>query len=164
MSLTFTGKKRIRRSFGRIPEVVRMPNLIEVQKSSYDQFLQKNIDASDRLADDGMNGVFNSVFPVRDFSDRAVLEYVSFVFETPKFDEEECQQRDITFARKCTVHRACFSTMIKAKATALVNSYSLPVSFRIAALGLISNLTPKTFYTRVLTAAVNCQRRQSFMR
>jgi len=98
MSLTFTGKKRIRRSFGRIPEVVRMPNLIEVQKSSYDQFLQKNIDASDRLADDGMNGVFNSVFPVRDFSDRAVLEYVSFVFETPKFDEEECQQRDITFA------------------------------------------------------------------
>ncbi|MEP1229372.1 MAG: DNA-directed RNA polymerase subunit beta [Litorimonas sp.] len=98
MSLSFTGKKRIRKSFGRIPEVVRMPNLIEVQKSSYDQFLQKNIDPSDRLADDGMNGVFNSVFPVRDFSDRAVLEYVSFVFETPKFDEEECQQRDITYA------------------------------------------------------------------
>jgi len=98
MSLTFTGKKRIRKSFGRIPEVVRMPNLIEVQKSSYDQFLQKNIDRSERGSDEGMNGVFNSVFPVRDFSDRAVLEYVSFEFETPKFDEEECQQRDITFA------------------------------------------------------------------
>ena len=98
MSLSFTGKKRIRKSFGRIPEVVRMPNLIEVQKSSYDQFLQKNIEAADRLADDGMNGVFNSVFPVRDFSDRAVLEYVSFIFEPPKFDEEECQQRDITYA------------------------------------------------------------------
>ena len=98
MSLTFTGKKRIRKNFGRIPEVVRMPNLIEVQKSSYDQFLQKNIEHEDRGSDEGMNGVFNSVFPVRDFSDRAVLEYVSFVFEKPKFDEEECQQRDITYA------------------------------------------------------------------
>ena len=74
MSLTFTGKKRIRKNFGRIPEVVRMPNLIEVQKSSYDQFLQKNIEHEDRGSDEGMNGVFNSVFPVRDFSDRAVLE------------------------------------------------------------------------------------------
>jgi DNA-directed RNA polymerase subunit beta len=98
MSLTFTGKKRIRKSFGRIPEVVRMPNLIEVQKSSYNQFLQKSIPHEDRGSDEGMNGVFNSVFPVRDFSDRAVLEYVSFVFEKPKFDEEECQQRDITYA------------------------------------------------------------------
>ncbi|WP_409432364.1 DNA-directed RNA polymerase subunit beta [Litorimonas sp. RW-G-Af-16] len=98
MSLTFTGKKRIRKSFGRIPEVVRMPNLIEVQKSSYDQFLQKSVPHDERGSDEGMNGVFNSVFPVRDFSDRAVLEYVSFVFEQPKFDEEECQQRDITFA------------------------------------------------------------------
>ena len=98
MSLTFTGKKRIRKSFGRIPEVVRMPNLIEVQKSSYNQFLQKSIPHEERGKDEGMNGVFHSVFPVRDFSDRAVLEYVSFVFEPPKFDEEECQQRDITYA------------------------------------------------------------------
>ncbi|GLQ23722.1 DNA-directed RNA polymerase subunit beta [Algimonas ampicilliniresistens] len=98
MSLTFTGKKRIRKSFGRIPEAVSMPNLIEVQKSSYDHFLQKDMDPSQRGKDEGINGVFNSVFPVRDFSDRAVLEYVSFVFEPPKFDEEECQQRDITFA------------------------------------------------------------------
>ncbi len=97
MSLSFTGKKRIRRSFGRIPEVVRMPNLIEVQKSSYNQFLQKGI-AHEERGDQGMNGTFKSVFPVRDFSDRAVLEYVSFEFEPPKFDEEECQQRDITFA------------------------------------------------------------------
>jgi DNA-directed RNA polymerase subunit beta len=97
MSLSFTGKKRIRKSFGRIPEVVRMPNLIEVQKSSYNQFLQKDVAKEDR-GDKGLNGVFRSVFPVRDFSDRAVLEYVSFEFEPPKFDEEECQQRDITFA------------------------------------------------------------------
>ncbi|NNE57074.1 MAG: DNA-directed RNA polymerase subunit beta [Hellea sp.] len=97
MSLSFTGKKRIRKSFGRIPEVVRMPNLIEVQKSSYNQFLQKDQPREER-GDTGLNGTFKSVFPVRDFSDRAVLEYVSFEFEPPKFDEEECQQRDITFA------------------------------------------------------------------
>ena len=97
MSLSFTGKKRIRKSFGRIPEVVRMPNLIEVQKSSYNQFLQMGVAKEDR-GENGLNGVFHSVFPVRDFSDRAVLEYVSFEFEPPKFDEEECQQRDITFA------------------------------------------------------------------
>ncbi len=97
MSLTFTGKKRIRKSFGSIPEVVQMPNLIEVQKSSYNQFLQMDIPLEER-GDDGLNGVFRSVFPVKDFSDRAVLEYVSFQFDAPKFDEEECQQRDITYA------------------------------------------------------------------
>ena len=62
MSLTFTGKKRIRKSFGRIPEVVRMPNLIEVQKSSYNQFLQKSIPHEDRGDDEGMNGVFIPFF------------------------------------------------------------------------------------------------------
>ncbi len=97
MSLTFTGKKRIRKSFGKIPEVIRMPNLIEVQKSSYYQFLQMDVPLEMR-GDDGLNGVFRSVFPVRDFSERAILEFVSFQFDQPKFDEEECQQRDITYA------------------------------------------------------------------
>ena len=97
MSLSFTGKKRIRKNFGRIPEIVRMPNLIEVQKSSYEHFLQKVIPHADR-GDNGLNGTFKSVFPVRDFQERAVLEYVSFEFDPPKFDEEECQQRDITYA------------------------------------------------------------------
>ena len=97
MSLSFTGKKRIRKNFGRIPEVVRMPNLIQVQKSSYESFLQKGIPHADR-GERGLNGTFKSVFPVRDFSDRAVLEYVSFEFDPPKFDEEECRQRDITYA------------------------------------------------------------------
>ncbi|MBC6403692.1 MAG: DNA-directed RNA polymerase subunit beta [Hyphomonadaceae bacterium] len=97
MSLSFTGKKRIRKSFGRIPEVVRMPNLIAVQKSSYNRFLQKDVPHEAR-GDTGLNGTFLSVFPVKDFSDRAVLEYVSFEFEPPKFDEEECQQRDATYA------------------------------------------------------------------
>ncbi|MET0181735.1 MAG: DNA-directed RNA polymerase subunit beta, partial [Caulobacterales bacterium] len=97
MALSFTGKKRIRKSFGKIPEAGEMPNLIEVQKSSYDQFLQKDGKAGQR-ADEGLEAVFKSVFPIREFSDRAVLEYVSYEFEEPKFDVEECQQRDMTFA------------------------------------------------------------------
>ncbi|HAQ35910.1 MAG TPA: DNA-directed RNA polymerase subunit beta, partial [Alphaproteobacteria bacterium] len=97
MGLSFTGKKRIRKSFGRIPETVAMPNLIEVQKSSYDQFLLKDMTAGDR-PDDGLQAVFKSVFPIKDFSERAVLDFVSYEFEPPKYDTEECQQRDMTYA------------------------------------------------------------------
>ncbi|MDX2236886.1 MAG: DNA-directed RNA polymerase subunit beta [Hyphomonadaceae bacterium] len=97
MALSFTGKKRIRKSFGQIAEAGAMPNLIEVQKSSYDQFLQKDIRPADRR-EEGIEAVFRSVFPIRDFSERAVLEYVSYEFEEPKFDVEECQQRDMTYA------------------------------------------------------------------
>jgi DNA-directed RNA polymerase subunit beta len=97
MSLSFTGRKRIRKSFGRIPEAVQMPNLIEVQKSSYEQLLQRYVPAAERK-DQGIQAVFKSVFPIRDFSESALLEYVSYEFEPPKFDVEECQQRDITYA------------------------------------------------------------------
>ena len=97
MSLSFTGRKRIRKSFGRIPEAVQMPNLIEVQKSSYEQLLQRYVPVAERK-DQGIQAVFKSVFPIRDFSESALLEYVSYEFEPPKFDVEECQQRDITYA------------------------------------------------------------------
>ena len=97
MALSFTEKKRIRKSFGKIPEAVAMPNLIEVQRSSYEQFLQMHTPQSERT-EDGLGGVFRGVFPIKDFSDRAVLEYVSYEFEPPKFDVEECQQRDLTYA------------------------------------------------------------------
>ncbi len=97
MALTFTGKKRIRKSFGKIPEAGAMPNLIEVQKSSYDAFLQKDSTAAARTLE-GLEAVFRSVFPIKDFSERAVLDYVSYEFEQPKFDVEECQQRDMTYA------------------------------------------------------------------
>ncbi|GJL97324.1 MAG: DNA-directed RNA polymerase subunit beta [Hyphobacterium sp.] len=97
MGLSFTGKKRIRKSFGVIPETVPMPNLIEVQKSSYDQFLMKNIPAAER-GDEGLQAVFKSVFPVKDFSEKSVLDFVSYEFEPPKFDVEECEQRDLTYA------------------------------------------------------------------
>jgi len=97
MAKSFTGRKRIRKSFGRIPEVAPMPNLIEVQKSSYDHFLQMDVALEDRQSV-GVQEVFKSVFPIKDFSDRAQLEFVRYELETPKYDVEECQQRGITFA------------------------------------------------------------------
>ncbi len=97
MAQSFTGKKRIRKSFGRIPEAVQMPNLIEVQRSSYEQFLQRETRSADRR-DEGIEAVFKSVFPIKDFNERAVLEYVSYEFEDPKYDVEECVQRDMTYA------------------------------------------------------------------
>ncbi|MEI6440347.1 MAG: DNA-directed RNA polymerase subunit beta [Alphaproteobacteria bacterium] len=97
MAQSFTGKKRIRHSFGRIPEAVQMPNLIEVQRSSYEQFLQRETRVADRRIE-GIEAVFRSVFPIKDFNERAVLEYVSYEFEEPKYDVEECVQRDMTYA------------------------------------------------------------------
>ena len=97
MAKSFTGRKRIRKSFGRIPEVAPMPNLIEVQKSSYDHFLQMGV-APEARTSVGLQEVFRSVFPIRDFSERAQLEFVRYELEQPKYDVEECQQRGITFA------------------------------------------------------------------
>src|SRR6202166_3587057 len=97
MAKSFSGQKRIRKTFGRIPEVAPMPNLIEVQRSSYDHFLQMGVAAGDR-ANVGLQEVFKSVFPIRDFSERAKLEFVRYELETPKYDVDECQQRGITFA------------------------------------------------------------------
>ncbi len=94
---SFTQRKRIRKSFGRIEEVAPMPNLIEVQKASYDQFLQISTPASDRSSS-GLQAVFQSVFPIRDFSDNGTLEFVKYELEEPKYDVEECQMRGMTFA------------------------------------------------------------------
>ncbi|PWR21094.1 DNA-directed RNA polymerase subunit beta [Zavarzinia aquatilis] len=111
MAISFTGRKRVRKSFGRIPEVTTMPNLIEVQKSSYDQFLQIDIPAEKRT-DTGIQGVFKSVFPIKDFSENAHLEFVKYEFEHPKYDVEECQQRGMTFAAplKVTLRLIVFET------------------------------------------------------
>ncbi|HEX8232548.1 MAG TPA: DNA-directed RNA polymerase subunit beta [Caulobacteraceae bacterium] len=95
--LSFTGKKRIRKSFGRIPEAVEMPNLIEVQRSSYEQFLQRDVRPGQRR-EEGLETVFKSVFPIKDFNEKSTLEYVSYEFEDPKYDVEECIQRDMTYA------------------------------------------------------------------
>ena len=97
MALSFTTKKRIRKSYGQLSETVLMPNLIEVQRSSYEQFLQMHTLVDKRDQDD-LEAVFKSVFPIKDFSDRATLEYISYEFEQPKFDVQECMQRDLNFA------------------------------------------------------------------
>ncbi|ARJ67450.1 DNA-directed RNA polymerase subunit beta [Magnetospirillum sp. ME-1] len=97
MAKSYTGRKRVRKSFGRIPTVAPMPNLIEVQKSSYDHFLQMDT-APEQRANLGLQEVFKSVFPIKDFSERGTLEFVRYELETPKYDVEECQQRGMTFA------------------------------------------------------------------
>ena len=97
MVQSFTGRKRIRKSFGRIPEVAPMPNLIEVQMSSYKSFLQMDVPHEQR-SNVGLQEVFRSVFPIKDFSERAMLEFVNYELEPPKYDVDECQQRGMTYA------------------------------------------------------------------
>jgi DNA-directed RNA polymerase subunit beta len=97
MAQTYLGQKRIRRLFGKIREVLEMPNLIEVQKPSYDLFLRSG--DGDKPADgEGIMGVFQSVFPIKDFNETATLEFVKYELEKPKYDVEECMQRDMTYA------------------------------------------------------------------
>src|SRR5882672_332889 len=94
---TFTGRKRVRKFFGKIQEVAEMPNLIEVQKASYDQFLLVQEPVGGR-PDEGLQAVFKSVFPISDFSNTSMLEFVKYEFESPKYDVDECRQRGMTFA------------------------------------------------------------------
>jgi DNA-directed RNA polymerase subunit beta len=96
-SHTYTSRKRIRKTFGRIKAAAGLPNLIEVQKKSYEQFLQLNI-PKEKRENKGLNAVFKSVFPINDFAGTATLEYVSFNFDVPKYDVDECRQRDINYS------------------------------------------------------------------
>ena len=88
---------RLRRSYARTKQLTEIPNLIELQKKSYEDFLQKNTDP-DRRGNEGLNGVFKSVFPISDFNGTSSLEFVSYALEPPKYDVEECRQRGMTFA------------------------------------------------------------------
>ena len=97
MAQTHSGHKRIRKFFGKIREVAEMPNLIEVQKSSYELFL-KSGDQPQPLDGEGIMGVFQSVFPIKDFNETSVLEFVKYELEAPKYDVEECMQRDMTYS------------------------------------------------------------------
>jgi DNA-directed RNA polymerase subunit beta len=97
MAQAYVGQRRIRRYFGKIREVLEMPNLIEVQKSSYDLFLESGEGDAPRDGE-GIQGVFQSVFPIKDFNDQAVLEFVKYELEKPKYDVDECMNRDMTYA------------------------------------------------------------------
>ena len=97
MAQTFLGQKRLRKYYGKIREVLDMPNLIEVQKSSYDLFLRSG-DEPQPLDGEGIKGVFQSVFPIKDFNETSVLEFVNYALERPKYDVDECMQRDMTYS------------------------------------------------------------------
>ena len=92
-----TTNLRLRRSFGKIKKIIDIPNLIEIQKRSYDEFLQAD-GVSDQRTDSGLQGVFKSVFPIKDFNENASLEFVSYELGIPKYDVDECHQRGMTFA------------------------------------------------------------------
>jgi len=104
MDLSFTGKKNIRKNFGKLKESLSIPNLIEVQKNSYKQLTELNSEIEAHLVK-GFDRVFKSIFPIEDINDKATLEYVSYRFDKPKFDVEECISRGLTYsaALKCTL-------------------------------------------------------------
>ena len=103
MQLSFTEKKNVRKSFGKLSETLSIPNLIEVQKNSYKQLTDFNKDAGDLTK--GFDRVFKSIFPIEDLNEKATLEYISYRLEKPKFDTEECIQRGLSYssALKCTL-------------------------------------------------------------
>ena len=104
MQLSFTEKKNIRKSFGKLKESLSIPNLIEVQKNSYKELTEFKKDVDQHLVK-GFDRVFKSIFPIEDINDKATLEYVSYKLEKPKFDVEECISRGLTYsaALKCTL-------------------------------------------------------------
>ncbi len=93
---SFTGRMRVRKNFGTIQETIDIPNLIEVQKSSYNAFLGVGGSTSKQVF--GIANVFKQVFPIQDLSGQMQLEFVDYELEKPKYDVEECLQRDITYA------------------------------------------------------------------
>ncbi len=96
MSSAIQDNFRIRKSFAKLKKVIEIPNLIDIQKRSYDQFLQLGLKPEDR-EEIGLQGVFKSVFPIKDFSETSSLEFVSYNLRKPKYDEEECRARGMTF-------------------------------------------------------------------
>jgi DNA-directed RNA polymerase subunit beta len=88
---------RLRKDFSKIPRILEIPNLIEIQKDSFERFLQTSIEPEKRERT-GLQAVFQSVFPIRDFNDTASLEFVGYTLEEPKYDVQECLQRGMNYA------------------------------------------------------------------
>jgi len=99
MQLSFTQKKNIRKNFGKLVEGLSIPNLIEVQKNSYNEFLESKT-LEDQLSElsKGIDKVFKSIFPIEDGTERSTLEYLSYKLEKPKFDVIECKQRSLSYS------------------------------------------------------------------
>ncbi len=103
MSLDHINLKKIRKSFGKIPLVTSLPNLVEVQKRSFDSFLQLKIDPEKR-ENIGLHSIFKSVFPIHDYAERATVDYVSYNLGVPKYDVDECSQRGMTYGTPLLVN------------------------------------------------------------
>ncbi|MFL5439018.1 MAG: DNA-directed RNA polymerase subunit beta, partial [Myxococcales bacterium] len=97
MATTIQNNFRVRRNFGKINKIAEIPNLIAIQKHSYDKFLQADVPPEKR-DDTGLQGVFKSVFPIKDFNETSSLEFVSYHLEKPKYDVDECHQRGMTYS------------------------------------------------------------------
>ena len=99
MQLSFTQKKNIRKNFGKLVEGLSIPNLIEVQKNSYNEFL-KSKTLEEQMSDlsKGIDKVFKSIFPIEDGTEKSTLEYISYKLEKPKFDVIECKQRSLSYS------------------------------------------------------------------
>ena len=97
MQYSFTEKKRVRKDFGKRPQILEVPYMLQVQLDSFRQFLQVDAAPEDR-ADTGLHGAFNTVFPIESYSGNVILEYVSYRLGTPVFDVKECQMRGLTYA------------------------------------------------------------------
>ena len=88
---------RVRKNFGKIPEILSIPNLIEIQKRSFERFLQEHIPPHQR-EDNGLQGAFNSVFPILDYNETASIEFIEYVIANPKYDIRECLDKGINYA------------------------------------------------------------------
>ncbi len=103
--------KRVRKSFGKIDKIMEIPSLLEMQRTSYEMFLQKDVEPELRQ-DVGLQGAFNSVFPIHDFGETASLEYVKYGFEELRYDENDCLNKGMTYEApvRVTVRLVVFDT------------------------------------------------------
>jgi len=97
MAYSFTEKKRIRKNFGKLPDVMDLPYLLAIQLDSYKNFTQTGVSVKDRM-NTGLHAALNSIFPIVGYSGHAALEYVDYVLGKPAFDVEECKLRGVTFS------------------------------------------------------------------
>jgi DNA-directed RNA polymerase subunit beta len=130
MAFQVANNLRFRRSFGRIKKIIDLPYLIEIQKNSYDQFLQREVAPAQRQ-NFGLQEVFKSVFPIKDFNETASLEFVSYALGEPKYDVEECHQRGMTFAAplKVTVQLVLWDVDAQSGARSIKNVKEQEVYF-----------------------------------
>ena len=97
MAYSYTEKKRIRKDFGKRPEILAVPYMLQIQLASYRRFLQEDATKEDRQTS-GLHGAFNSIFPIVSYSGNVELQYVSYRLEHPSFEVKECQLRGLTYA------------------------------------------------------------------